>query len=289
VRVLVTGATGLIGSRLVPALAEEGCEVVAVVRDPAGLEQRAGVTLLVRDLTQPFDDDVGHLDTVVHLAHHPHVEVPENARLLYRLNAMSTQELLETARRSGATRFVYASTGGVYGFGEAPFVEEQPPRARDLYALSKLHAEELVEAYRPYLDGVVVRPFFPYGARQQGRLISLLGESIREGRPVRVREDGGPRCNPVYVDDVAQVFVALATRPEPPALLNAAGDEVVDIRELAHRIGSAVGREPRFIDAADRSTGHVVGANERMRALLARPLISLETGLARTFSAVHRR
>ena len=281
-RVLVTGATGLLGSRLVPSLAGRGDEVHAMVRDRASAPPEA-YRVVVHDLGQPLEPEtIPPVDVIVHLAHHPHVAVPEHATALYRLNTMSTQELLDAGRRLGVRRFLYASSGAVFGPSSAPLRETDPRRGRDLYAVTKLHAEQLVEAYAEYLEPVVVRPFFPYGVGQSGRLISNLIERVRAGEPVLLREGGRPRCNPIYVDDAVRAVVAALDGPAPNAV-NLAGDEVVSIAELAAAIGRALGRDPVFVEEPGEVGHDWVADNTRMRELLGSgELVPLEDGLRRT-------
>ena len=263
-------------------LAERGDEVHALVRDPATAPREA-YRVVAHDLREPLGPEtIAAVDAIVHLAHHPHVAVPEHAAALYRLNAMSTQELLDAGRRTGARRFLYASSGAVYGFADEPLREIDSPRARDLYALSKLHAEELVHAYGEFLEPVVVRPFFPYGPGQTGRLVSGLIERVRDGEPVVLREAGRPRCNPIYVDDAVRAFVAALDGPAPN-LVNVAGGEVVSIAELAEAIGRAVGVEPVFAEDASPIAGDLVADVTRMRELLGSgELVPLNEGLRRT-------
>jgi UDP-glucose 4-epimerase len=245
----------------------------------------ASAQLVVHDLFAPIEPDtISSVDAIVHLAHHPRVAVPENATSLYRLNTVSTQELLEAGRRRGVGRFLYASSGAVYGFGSGPFREADPPAARDLYALTKLHAEELVRAYDEYFETVVVRPFFPYGPGQEGRLISNLIARVRSRELIRLNEGGRPRCNPIYVEDAVDAIVAALDGPAPN-VVNVAGNEVVSIEELARVVGRVLGVEPLF-DTGERDVGgDLVADITRMRALLGdRDLVLLEEGLRRTVS-----
>jgi UDP-glucose 4-epimerase len=237
----------------------------------------------VHDFARPLEPEtVPPVDAIVHLAHHPQVAVPEHATALYRLNTMSTQELLDAGRRAGVRRFLYASSGAVFGFSSAPLRETDPRRGRDLYALTKLHAEQLVETYADYLEPVIVRPFFPYGVGQSGRLISNLIARVRGGEPVVLRKGGRPRCNPIYVDDAVRAFVAALDGPAPNAV-NVAGDEIVSIAELAAAIGRAVGVEPLVVEEPGEVGHDWVADNARMRELIGPgELVALDDGLRRT-------
>jgi UDP-glucose 4-epimerase len=270
VKVLVTGADGFIGSRLVSVLAEVGHEVTALGRDV--------------DLSLPLDRDaLPAVDAIVHLAQ-ANVPFPEGALDLYRVNTVSTAELLELARECGAGHFVYASSGSVYGFGDGAVAEDDPRRASDFYAVTKRNAEALVEAYAPFLSTVILRPFTPYGPWQRGRLVPGLVARVRDGRPVTLNERGRPRLTPVYLDDVLRVLAA-AVELEGHHVVNLAGDEVTDIRGLAGLIGEALGREPVFEQGPGRS-GDLIADNGRLHELFAPgPLVSLAAGVRRTVLA----
>jgi nucleoside-diphosphate-sugar epimerase len=226
-------------------------------------------------------DAVPDVDCVVHLAHHPHVTFPDHAEELHRLNTTATLELLEAARHRGAARFVYASSGAVYGYGDHPFDEREPPTASDFYALTKLHAEALLRTYTPFFATSVVRPFFPYGPGQRDRLIPRLADRIAAGEPIQLRPDGHPRVNPIFVDDAVEAVVA-AVEGRAPAILNLAGPDVVSIRELADLIGSIVGAEPVVADGAEAPAGDLIGATSAVVGVLDRTLVPLEEGLRRT-------
>src|SRR3954454_8233677 len=102
-RVLLTGASGFVGGYLAPALVAAGHEVTALVRDPASYEAPDGVTPVKADL-----ESLGELppaDAVAHLAQ-ANVPFPDEAETLCRVNTVSTLQLLEHARRSGAQHFV---------------------------------------------------------------------------------------------------------------------------------------------------------------------------------------
>jgi nucleoside-diphosphate-sugar epimerase len=283
VRILVTGASGFVAPHLIAALAARGDEVVATARDADRIPEGDGVTPLPLDLAQPLDDvALPALDAVVHLAQ-ANVPYPAQALELYRVNTLSTLGLLDACARTGARRFVHASSGTVYGLSDRPFREDDPLQHHQFYATTKIHAEEIVARYADSLDGAVSLRFFaPYGPGQVNRLVPGIVGRVRDGRAVTLNAGGRPRMNPVYVDDaVAAILRALAT--DGHLIVNVAGEETVTIRELAEAAGRAVGREPVFEQGDGQAPGDVVGDTGRFRGWLGpRELVGLDEGLART-------
>jgi nucleoside-diphosphate-sugar epimerase len=280
-KVLVTGATGFVASHLIPRLAAEGHDVLALGYDADRIPSGDRIEPVVVDLRERLDDEaLPEFEAVVHLAQ-ANVPFPEGAADLFRVNATSTVELLAAARSRSARRFVYASSGSVYGFGDGPVAEDDERRADDFYAVTKRAGELAVAGYRDLFSTTVLRLFAPYGPGQRNRLIPGLIERVRNGDAVTLRAGGRPRMTPVFVDDVLAVILRALESGEHH-LMNVAGDETVSIRELAELIGAAVGREPRFEDTGGAVPGDLIGRNERMHELLAgRPLIPLAEGLAR--------
>jgi UDP-glucose 4-epimerase len=282
VRVLVTGAAGFLGSRLVPALATAGHEVYALDRDAARVADLPARAVEHDLATAPGPGTLPKIDAVVHLAQ-ANLALPDGAGDLLRVNTVSTLDLLDHCRRTGAVRFLYASTGSVYGPGEAPLRESDPLAGTDLYAVTKIAGEKLVGCYRDFLDTAVFRLFAPYGPGQEGRMIPRLAARVRNGEPITLNAGGRPRMNPIYVDDAIRLLVKAVER-DGHHVLNVAGDETVSIRELAELIGEVVGREPVFEPGSEGAPGDLVGDVTRMHELFeVRPLLSLREGLRRAF------
>jgi UDP-glucose 4-epimerase len=281
-KVLVTGATGFVAPHLLRRLVAGGHEAVALGHDETRLPAGDGITRAVVDLSVPVDADVvPEFEAVVHLAQ-ANVPFPDGAHDLFRVNVAGTLELLELARRRGATRFVYASSGSVYGLGEGAVAEDDPRRAEDFYGVTKRSGELLVGAYRVHIGTAILRFFAPYGPGQTARLIPGLIARVTAGEPVMLREGGRPRMTPIYVDDAVEAIVRSLESNEQ-LLLNVAGDETVSVRELAERIGDAVGREPVFEEQGEAVGGDLIARNDRLHRLLhGRDLVRLDEGLGRT-------
>ncbi|HEX9933252.1 MAG TPA: NAD(P)-dependent oxidoreductase [Allosphingosinicella sp.] len=153
-RILVTGAAGLIGSA-VAALLQREHEVV-------GLDRRPGAQVdVVADIRDPLD--LARFDAVVHVAalHAPHVGHASGAEFRS-VNVDGTARLLDAALAGGVSRFVFTSTTSLYGHaleprgGRAAWIDEAvEPEPRDIYDETKLAAEALVRAAG--LNGAILR------------------------------------------------------------------------------------------------------------------------------------
>ena len=279
-KVLVTGASGFVAQHLVPALAEEH-DVVALTHDEARVPSRGEFETLVVDLRRIADAELPTGDAIVHLAQ-ANVPFPDGARDLFAVNTASTVALLEHARTSGASHFVYASSASVYGFGERPWTEDDVPAATDFYSATKLAAERFVGAYAQFFGTTIMRLVAPFGPGQRNRMIPRLIDSVREGRAITLNEGGRPRMNPVFVDDVV-ALVGAAVVSDGHHLVNVSGPDAVSIRELGETIGSVLGREAVFESGSGTAPGDIVCANDRMfETFDLGPLTPLREGIART-------
>jgi nucleoside-diphosphate-sugar epimerase len=280
VRILVTGATGFIASHLVPALAADGHEVFAGAHDLDRCPAGPGIARLELDLTDFRTEDLPAVDAVVHLAQ-ANVPFPDGAGALFTVNTASTAALLEHARTSKATTFVYASSASVYGFGDRPWSEDDTPPSSDFYSATKLASERLVGAYAGELSSWCFRFVAPYGPGQRGRMIPRLIANVEAGRPITLNDGGRPRMNPIFVDDVVDAVQA-ALSGTGSQVVNVAGDDVVSIKELAELIGRVVGRDPVFEEGNSPVAGDLVAVNRRLHDLLGRQkLVTLDAGLSR--------
>lgn len=280
--VLVTGASGLVGSHLVPALAREH-RVVAVARRA---QDAANVRGLRLDLDADWSQDAlpPRIDAVVHLAQSLRFrEFPAGAESMLRVNVVATARLLEWAARAGARTFVLASSGGVYGARERPFTEADPVGpSSDLgfYLGTRVAAEALATGWEKQLSVVRLRFFFVYGPGQPaGMLLPRLVKNVREGAPLQLQGQDGLRLNPVHATDAARA-VERALGLGRSAVVNVAGPDVLTLRQVGEAIGRAVGRAPRFEVDERAAPRHCVGDTSRMAELLGAPTVRFEQGLA---------
>jgi nucleoside-diphosphate-sugar epimerase len=286
--VVLTGGTGLIGRGLIAAMAAAN-EVHCITRAP---DESKDAVWHVHDLAQAGEPRglPERADAVVYLAQSEFFrDFPKRSGDIFQVNTVGLLRLLDYARTARCRKFVYGSSGGLYGTSERPIAETAPvatDSALGFYLVSKLCSEMLVRAYSPFFETVILRYFFVYGPGQRrSMLVPRLVDRVRAGQPIVLHGADGIRITPTYVTDaVAATVRAVGIRGSHT--INVAGPDMVSMRELATIIGSAVGREPRF-SWSDMPAGHLVADTGRMREVLGAPKVGFADGLQRMLEGAH--
>lgn len=258
-RVLLTGGSGFIGTRLAKRLCEAH-ELYCVVRQ-TGVPLPSGTIPVAADLAAEFPPDClpARIDAVLHLAQSPdYRSFPERAGSMFAINTAATAALLEYALAAGASHFVLASTGTIYEPYVGRLAEDASVAPTSYYSATKLAAEALIRGWQGRFPACALRLFFPYGPGQTGRLISELVERIRSGLAVTLDGCGdGLILTPTFVDDIAAVFEA-ALNAAWNGVFNVAAPHPVGLRQLADQIGHVIGKEPRFARSGASVAPHIV-------------------------------
>jgi 2-alkyl-3-oxoalkanoate reductase len=212
VRVLVTGASGLLGGTVAAQLRDAGHEVRTFQRRPSGVE---GVADVAGSVTERSDVEraVSGTDAVVHLA--AKVSLAGDPADFRRVNVEGTRTLLDTAARAGASRFVQVSSPSVAHLGTsivgADAEPADPQRARGDYARTKAEAELLaLAADGPDLRVVAVRPHIVWGPGDT-QLVARIADRARSGR-LPLLGHGAALIDTTYVDNAAAAIVAALHR-----------------------------------------------------------------------------
>jgi len=239
-KILITGATGKVGSRFVPRLLAKGYDVRILVRDPAKasalVELGAGVVtgdLYSADTLPPA---VEGIDAVIHLAALFRTFTDNEG--ITKTNHEGTVALANAAIAAGVKRFIFVSTSNVYGSGyqhpakEDDLVNINDPRA---YSSSKIAAEQaLISLHKNKgFDVRVLRLGFVYGDTDP---------HIKEIIPLlkKMKRHSGSRMHMVHHLDVAQALTLLLhTDGLNGEIFNIADDAPITLYELADSVGSA--------------------------------------------------
>jgi len=218
-RVLITGGTGFIGSRLGLACVSRGWKVrilgqentEAESENRAFLESRgAEITLASVTDTQVVANAVKGVDVVFHLAAAQHEANVPNERF-WKVNVEGTQNLLEISATCGVRRFVHGSTIGVYGpGGERPLDENSPANPDNIYGITKWEGEKIVRSFQDRIPVVVIRISETYGPGDR-RLLKLF-KGI-QSRLFVMLGSGRNFHHLIYIDDLVNGLILAATQP----------------------------------------------------------------------------
>jgi nucleoside-diphosphate-sugar epimerase len=240
--VLVTGASGVLGSRLVHRLAAVGRAVRALVKPGDPFRDRLcapgggplpGIEIREADLEQPetLRGCFAGVDTVYHLAA---IILSPDPRAFDRVNRQGTAHMVSGAGAAGARHFVYVSSASVI----------YPRRTR--YAESKLAGEALVKAETRFAH-TIVRPTLVYD-RGGGQEFMLFWRYLERFPVVPFVGDGRARKRPVWAEDIVSGLAAIAGNPRSHGkTYNFSGGESVTIRELAELMLACHGQRKPFL------------------------------------------
>ena len=231
--ILVTGATGKVGSHFVPRLLQRENNVRLLVRraEQAEAFRNLGAEVIVGNLSQPesLASAVAGVHTVVHLAAFFRGTDQERIRTT---NEDGTLTLANASLSAGVERFVFTSTSNVYGSGQSrPAREDAPLRGRATYPQSKVSAEQaLLEMYRTQGLGVrILRLGFVYGEGDP---------HVHESLPLLSQWHPAKRLHMVHHADVSQALLrTVVTVGIDGQTYNVADDAPMSLAELRHLNG----------------------------------------------------
>jgi UDP-glucose 4-epimerase len=300
--VLVTGGAGFIGSNLVDALVESGRSVQVLDNLSTGNERnlaQAGKTGRVRiskaDVTNRARVErlLRSAPTIVHLAAESRAvtaaKYPERTN---KVNGEGTLNLLQAARTARASRFVLASSAGVYGESERPVQNESDtPKPISVYGASKLAAEAYCAAFNAQfqLPTCILRLFNVYGPRQaateEAAVISKFMRRIGRGLAPQIYGDGQQTRDFVHVRDVVAAIIRSLEVPETAGQVINVGTGVrTSVLELAGLMSSLLGSAnltPQHLPARTGDIRNSCADVQRMQRILGlHARVGLREGLA---------
>lgn len=261
--ILVTGAAGFIGSHLSERLLKEGRRVVGLdclddFYDPkikranlAACMGNSNFRLVEGDIrdSRAVEDALVGCDLVVHLAARAGVRPSIENPLLYQdVNIRGTNVILETMRKLGTKKMVFASSSSVYGNNsKVPFSESDVvDNPISPYAATKKAGELICHTYHHLfgMDTTCLRFFTVYGARQRPDLaIHKFSRLIIDGKPIPVFGDGSMMRDHTYIDDIIAGVVAAIDRCHGYHIYNLGESRPVSLSDLISTIENALGKK----------------------------------------------
>ena len=300
-RVLVTGAAGLVGRRVVEQLAAGDIDVIVALDLRAATTPAARPNVIERcgDIRDPELHALfaaHRIDTVVHLAAVVTPGPRSSRELEYSIDVLGTENVLRACLRAGVARLVYTSSGAAYGYhaDNPPLLRESDPlrgNAEFAYAHHKRLVEEMLARARrehPELRQLVFRPGTILGERVASPITALFE------RPILVGVCGSPAPFVlVWDEDVARGIVQ-GIGERWTGTYNLAGDGAISLRQIARRLGKPYLAVPAPLLRAALWLAHACGLSARgaeqveflqYRPVLSNQLLKAERGFAPRYSS----
>ncbi|MFI2472761.1 NAD-dependent epimerase/dehydratase family protein [Nocardia xishanensis] len=239
-KVLVTGATGFLGRRVVNRLVADGHDVSALVRGAGRRIPHVTVVPGSLEDVEAWEDQLAGIDVVVHAAALVSAWAPQRA--LDEAIVDGTREVLTAAVRHGVRRFVYISSESVLQDGRPllDITESLPTPAvpSSRYGRAKLAAEQLIRTHADAIETIVLRPTFIWGSGS-GQLADLAARA-RAGR-LPLIDHGMASFEHVHVDNVAAAVAAALSEGAPGGTYLITNAEPMPIREFLTGVLAAQG------------------------------------------------
>jgi UDP-glucose 4-epimerase len=301
-KALITGAAGFIGSHLAQLLQARGAELVLV--DDLSTGKLANIApLLEAGRCQFHQVDIRDaealapcfegVDQVFHLAGRadivPSIDDPET---YFSVNVQGTLNVLQSARRHGVRRLVYAASSSSYGIPDCyPTPESAPISPEYPYALTKFMGEELVLHWGKvyHLPVVSLRLFNVYGPRSRtagtyGAVFGVFLAQKLKGQPFTVVGDGEQSRDFTYVTDVARAFMMAADSDLCGEVMNVGSGGHYKVNRLIELLGGDrvyIPKRPGEPDCTFADTARI------SRLLGWKAEVSLEQGVATMLEHIH--
>lgn len=239
--ILVTGSCGFVGTALTQKLLDLGHQITGVDTMWFGnhLNPHQNLRLFQVDVRNIYDIPMENVDTIIHLANISNDPCGElNAKLSWEVNVLTTMHMLEKAIDSKVERFIFASSGSVYGVkDEEKVTEELKLVPISDYNKTKMISERVIMSYSDKISTVCVRPATVCGYSPRTRLdlsVNMLTMQALERKKITVF--GGQQTRPnIHLQDMIGAYLHFLNHPRLEGVYNA-GFENISILQLAEQI-----------------------------------------------------
>ncbi len=262
-KVILVGSSCHIGKWLVEGL-KESYEIV-------GLSRRLmpSCKTITFDLLDEEMPEIGGVDYCIGLAAMTDInDCEKNPVRAFNINVLGLIKILESLKTRGIKKFVFLSTGSVYGYSDKVISADSPMKPENIYAFTKYEAENVCRYYSRYFPIAIARLFFPYGPETHPeRMIARIVRSVKERTPVVLNRGSKPTTNPIYIKDLVKLIKIIIEREERIEEFNLAGPDVVSVEDIARVAAQTLSIEPKFIKT-DNQVKDYIADTKKLTQLL---------------------
>jgi dTDP-4-dehydrorhamnose reductase len=254
-KILITGANGLLGQKLVEQLVQQGkFDVIATGRGPSRLSG-SGFTYQTLDIENEQEVEVTlallNPEVIIHGAAMTHVdECEKHQEACYRANVLATKYLIAAAEKI-QSHFIFVSTDFIFSGldGQNPYTEEALPDPVNYYGQTKLDGEELLK--RSSLKWAIARTVLVYGLANdlsRSNIILWVKSSLEAGKQIQVVDD--QVRTPTLAEDLAAGCILMAEQGAT-GIFNISGSELLTPYQMAMETADYFGLDKSLINQTD--------------------------------------
>ena len=247
-KILVTGGCGYIGTNLVKKLLSIGHEVIVVDSQWFGnyLVKQKKLKIIKSDIRniENYKNSFKGVHTVIHLANIANdLSVELEPNLSWETNVLASKQLIEKSIEFKVKKFVYASSGSVYGLKkDRKVVETMDLKPISLYNKTKMISERVLMSYQDEIDIYCIRPATVCGVSKRMRLdltVNILTYNAIKNNIINVF--GGQQVRPnIHMTDMVDIYCFLVKKKIPPGIYNA-GFENMSVISIAKLVSNITG------------------------------------------------
>jgi len=256
-KILLTGANGLLGRHLVKKLAEKGYEVIATAKGESKINSigNGKVKFLSLDITDgaavnKLMNEVKP-DVLLHTAAMTQVDVCELNKIdCWNTNVTATRFLIDSAKET-KSRIIFISTDFVFDGLHGPYKEEDEPNPVNYYGSTKLAAEKAV--IQSGLDWAIVRTVLVVGNTEDGQrqnILTWVKEKLEKGETIKVVDD--QVRTPTYVEDLADGIILILEK-KSKGIVHIAGKDTLTPYQIARQTAEFLKLNSKLIEKSDAS------------------------------------
>jgi dTDP-4-dehydrorhamnose reductase len=253
-KILVTGANGLLGQELIAHLLENNYDVIATSKGANRLQVPPGKNFVYEDLD--VTDGLASLkvltehkpDLIIHAAAMTQVDQCElNKIVCYNINVTATRFLIAAAKEIGA-KLIYISTDFIFDGVSGPYKEDDEARPLNYYGSTKLSAE--IEVMESGLQWTIVRTVLVIGNEESTRsnIISWVKDKLRKGEKIKVVDD--QFRTPTFTEDLAKGIV-LIIQKNATGIYHISGKDLLTPYQIAMKTADYLQLDHSLIEKAD--------------------------------------
>ena len=236
--ILVTGGCGYIGSVLIPSLLQKGYKITSIDKQLFGnfLPKHKNLKNIKLDISAIKNSYLKNIDTVIHLAsisNDPSALI--NSSITWETNVLHTLKLLQVCKKNKIKKFIFASSGSVYGVSKKKIVDENSELIPiSDYNKTKMVGEQLIQSYNKFFDTVILRPGTVCGFSKSLRLdLTVNAMTYTAIKKKVINVNGGNQIRPnVHIDDMVQTYLFFLHKKNANGIYNV-GFENHSIMDIA--------------------------------------------------------